>query len=362
MSNFFKEYFTFSRSEKNGILILFVIIIILLAIPKFLYLFQKEDVNYDYSNFSKEIDDFENSLKENNKKQKNNNKYELFYFNPNNTTNKQWKQLGLNQKQIKIINNYISKGGKFYKTNDFKKIYGISPKLYKRLKPFIIINNSKPEKQSYFLEKKNDTLFDFNPNLISVKKWKLLGLSERQSKTIKKYLRKGGHFYKKQDLKKIYGITDSIYIRLEPFIKIQNAHNDTLPKLFFDINTADTTMLKQIKGIGSYFANSIIRNRTFLGGYIKKEQLLEIFGMTKETYTLIEPYIYVDTTKINKININTADFKTINRHTYITYSDTKALMHFKEVMGEFKSINDIIKYKLIPKQRFNKIKPYLVVK
>ena len=356
---FLKEYFSFSRSEKNGVFILLAIIIILLAVPKYLYLFQEEDVYYDYSEFSKQIDELENSIKE---KNKNSNKESLFYFDPNNTTKKQWKKLGLNQKQIKIINNYTSKGGKFYDPKDLKKIYGISSKQYRRLKPYIIINKSKPEKKIYSSDNKKDTLFDFNPNLISKKQWQLLGLSERQTKTIKKYLRKGGHFRNKQDLKKIYCITDSIYKRLEPFIKIQNAHNDTLTKLFFDINSADTTMLKQIKGIGSYFANSIVKNRNFLGGFYKKQQLLEIFGMTKEKYSIIEPHIYVDTTKINKININTADFKTINKHTYITYSDTKALMHFKEVMGEFKSINDIIKYKLIPKQRFNKIKPYIVVK
>ncbi|RLD59942.1 MAG: hypothetical protein DRJ01_10560 [Bacteroidetes bacterium] len=359
---FLKEYFSFSRSEKNGILFLLVIIIILIAFPKFLYLFQKEDVNYDYSEFSKQIDELENSIKE---KNKNSNKESLFYFDPNNTTKKQWKKLGLNQKQIKIINNYISKGGRFYEAKDLKKIYGISSQLYKKLKPFIVINKPKSEKNIYNSYNNKDTLFDFNPNLISKNQWQLLGFSERQSKTIKKYLRKGGHFHNKQDLKKIYFISDSIYARLEPFIKIQNEQNkqsDTIPKLMFDINSADTTMLMQIKGIGSYFANSIVRNRAFLGGYNKKEQLLEIYGMTKEKYSLIEPYIYVDTSKIKKININTADFKTINKHNYITYSDTKAIIHFREVMGEFKSINDILKYKLLPKKRFNKIKPYIVVK
>ncbi|MBE9466699.1 MAG: helix-hairpin-helix domain-containing protein [Bacteroidetes bacterium] len=362
MSNFFKEYFSFSQSEKKGILILLAIIIILLAVPKFLYLFQKEDVYYDYSKFSKEIDDFENSLKENNKNLGKELKASLFYFDPNKTTKKQWKQLGLNDKQIKTINNYKSKGGKFYLPKDLKKIYGISPKLYKKLKPYIIINSPKPKKNKHLTKKKQDSLFDFNPNSISKKQWQLLGLSERQSQTIKNYLQKGGEFYKKQDLKKIYGITGSMYIRLEPFIQIQKIQNDTTKKIFFDINTADTTMLKQIKGIGSYFANSIVKNRNFLGGYYKKQQLLEIYGMTKETYSLIEHYFYVDTTKIKTININTADFKTINKHIYITYSETKALIHFRKVMGEFKSINDIVKYKLIPKQSFEKIKPYLVVK
>ncbi len=362
MSNFFKEYFSFSRSEKNGILVLLVIIIILLFIPKFLYLTQKDEVNYDYSEFSKQIDEFENSLKKRNKIQENKHAEKLFYFDPNNTTNKQWEQLGFSNKQIKIINNYIAKGGKFYKKKDFKKIYGISNKLYLRLKPFIKINSIKSNKSFYYSNKKQDTLFNFNPNKISIKQWQLLGLSEWQSYTIKKYLRKGGHFYKKQDLKKVYGITDSMYVRLEPFIQIKKLKQDSLQKLFLDINTADTSKLVKIRGIGKYFAKSIVKYRNFLGGYIKKSQLLEIYGMTKEKYSLIESHLYVDTTKIKKININTADFKKINKHPYISYQDTKALIHFKEVMGKFKNINDILKYKLIPKKRFIKMKPYLIAK
>lgn len=359
---FFKEYFSFSRTEKNGILVLLIIIIILLIIPKFFYLLQKDEGNYDYSEFSKQIAEFEKSLKKNNKSLKNKHNENLFYFDPNNTTNKQWQKLGLSNKQIKIINNYISKGGRFYKKKDFKKIYGISNKLYLRLKPFIIINSIKSDKPFHYYNKKQDTLFNFNPNKISIKQWQLLGLSERQSHTIRKYLHKGGHFYKKQDLKKIYGITDSMYVRLEPFIQIKKIKQDSIQKLFLDINTADSSKLVKIRGIGKYFAKSIVRYRNFLGGYIKKSQLLEIYGMTKEKYSLIESHIYVDTTKIKKININKADFKKINKHPYISYQDTKALMHFKEVMGKFKSINDILKYKLIPKQRFIKMKPYLIAK
>ena len=187
---FFKEYFTFSRTEKNGILVLLIIIILLLIIPKFLYLTQKEESNCDYSEFSKQIDEFENSLKNNNKSLKNKPNETLFYFDPNNTTNKQWKQLGLSQKQIKIINNYTSKGGMFYKKKDFKKIYGISSKLYRKLEPYIVINSTNEEIYYSNKNQKQDTLFDFNPNLISVKKWEMLGLSERQSHTIKKYLQK----------------------------------------------------------------------------------------------------------------------------------------------------------------------------
>src|SRR5580698_1901274 len=49
-------------------------------------------------------------------------------------------------------------------------------------------------------------MFPFNPNNLSVQQWEQLGLSERQANVIKHYEAKGGRFYDKEDVKKIYAL------------------------------------------------------------------------------------------------------------------------------------------------------------
>src|SRR5580698_390114 len=63
-------------------------------------------------------------------------------------------------------------------------------------------------------------MFPFNPNNLTAEQWKQLGLSGHQATVIEHYRAKGGHFYNKEDLKKIYAITADDYNRLEPYIDI----------------------------------------------------------------------------------------------------------------------------------------------
>ena len=103
--SFFKDYFYFSRSERNGTIILVSIIILEILFLKYSYLFVDNQI-IDYSQFEKEIDNFKKSqIKESSK----NKTDTVFYFNPNNTSAKDWKLLGLTDRQIKTINNYLSK-------------------------------------------------------------------------------------------------------------------------------------------------------------------------------------------------------------------------------------------------------------
>src|SRR5215831_717415 len=62
-------------------------------------------------------------------------------------------------------------------------------------------------------------LFYFDPNTVSFAGWRKLGIREKTIVTIQKYLGKGGHFYKPEDLKKIYGVSADDYARLEPYMK-----------------------------------------------------------------------------------------------------------------------------------------------
>lgn len=289
MSQFIKDYLTFNKSDRNGLIILVSIIFILILVSKFSYLFI-HNKPADFTKFNKEIEAFQMALtlKDSvNKSSINKDSIKLVAFNPNNTSDVVWKQLGLSDKQIKVISNYLSKGGKFYKKEDFKKIYCISDDEYLTLEPYINIPTTNASNQTYQKSVKNNTNVE--------------------------------------------------------------------------LNSADTTELKTLKGIGSAYAKRIVKYRELLGGYYNKSQLMEVYGMKEELYNSIVQYITIDTTKIIKININTATFKELNKNPYIKYEGTKNIVNFRDKNGRFKSINFILTNNLLPKDKYDKLKPYLTV-
>lgn len=99
------------------------------------------------------------------------------------------------------------------------------------------------------------------------------------------------------------------------------------------LNTADTLQFMNLPEIGPYFARKITEYREKLGGYINKEQLLEIYGFDSVRYEIISPYIKVDSITIRKVRVNHDDFKTLLRHPYIEYEDVKKIVNHRESKG-----------------------------
>ena len=102
---------------------------------------------------------------------------------------------------------------------------------------------------------------------------------------------------------------------------------------FLKINSADTTELKSLPGIGSFFAKNIVDYRNKLGGFINKQQLLEVYGLDSSRFEIISPYIILDSIEIQKVKVNHDDFKTILRHPYIGYEDVKKIVNYRETKG-----------------------------
>ena len=110
-----------------------------------------------------------------------------------------------------------------------------------------------------------------------------------------------------------------------------------------NLNSADTTELKSLPGIGSFFAKNIVDYRNKLGGFIEKEQLLEVYAFDSTRMSNIENLIIIDTIELRKVNINTDDFKTILRHPYIEYEDVKKIVNYRESKGMIKDWEQYLK-------------------
>jgi competence protein ComEA len=130
-------------------------------------------------------------------------------------------------------------------------------------------------------------LFAFNPNNISVADLKTLGFSEHLSTRIASYRSAGGEFSVKSDLLKIYGIDTAFYKQVYPYIELPEKvekKEKPLPtgkkeNVILDLNTADSVQLSTVRGIGPKLAARIIKFRNSLGGFIKHDQLKEVYGL-----------------------------------------------------------------------------------
>lgn len=110
-----------------------------------------------------------------------------------------------------------------------------------------------------------------------------------------------------------------------------------------NLNTTDTLELMQLPEIGAFFARNIVDYREKLGGYIDKEQLLEVYGFDSIRLEIITPFINIDSVTIRKIRINYDDFKTILRHPYIEYEDVKKVVNHRESKGMIKDWETYLK-------------------
>jgi len=214
-----------------------------------------------------------NLNKKHGKKKKENSYPKIKYenFNPNNIDSLQWLKLGVKPWTIKTISSYKKKGGKFYICKDLSKIYNLPDSTYQSLLPYCTISKVKKTypKKKYEKKRKHKAMYppanyeDFNPNTADSLQWLKLGVKPWTIKTILSYKKKGGKFYKCEDLSKIYNLPDSTYQKILPYCNIPskskeekkrsgkgNPHNRKRSDKVININTATKEELISLWGIG----------------------------------------------------------------------------------------------------------------
>lgn len=204
----------------------------------------------------------------------------------------------------------------------------------------------------------NPVLFKFDPNNLPAKKWQQLGLSEKQIATIKNYEAKGGRFFKEEDVRKIYGITADDYKRLAPFIDIPDGYANK-PNIMVELNSADSAKLTRINGIGPAFAQRILEYRKRLGGFLNKEQLMEIYGLDEDKFNHIKNQIDINPARITKIKINQVDFEGLRRFPYLTNKQTNAIIQYRNQHGNYAAIADMRNIVILNDDILRKIEPYI---
>lgn len=238
----------------------------------------------------------------------------------------------------------------------------------------VVKAKTKPVK---FTKKKTEPVIlspkDFNPNMIDEKECLAMGLPPKVVNTLLRYRAKGGQFYKAEDLKKIYGLTPAIYSQLKDYIEIpiqqeeedfeaplEDKKNDLAKTIVpLEINRADSISLLQIPGIGPFYAGQIVKYRNLLGGYISLDQLGEIYKMDSIRLNAFLPYLIYKDTTINKIDINTVEFKDLLRHPYFDYETTKNVFQERNKLGKFAGLYQLLNSGVLSDSLYAKVYPYL---
>ncbi len=314
---FVNDYLSYTHKERIGIFVLLTLILICLLIP-FLYPYLIHPKQYDHKEFNNEI-------------------ARLKLLQSDSTENKKYSPKNFNE-------DYLDYAGPSDK-NNFTKV--------------------------------RVEVFYFDPNKASAEEWKRLGIKDKTIATIQKYLSKGGHFYKPEDVSKIWGLSPADIRRLTPYIRIENKRAEYVkntsetftkrpsytPKSLapVDINIADTTAFIALPGIGSKLAQRIINFRSKLGGFYNIDQVGETFGLPDSTFQKIRSKLVITNSSVKNININTALLEEMKLHPYIRYNIANAIIQYRAQHGNFSSIADLKKIMLITDEVYNKVEPYLIV-
>jgi competence ComEA-like helix-hairpin-helix protein len=227
-----------------------------------------------------------------------------------------------------------------------------------------------PYQQKEAFSRKKLTPFPFDPNTFTFSDWQRLGFTEKQAQQITNYQSKGGYFYEKTDLKKLYSITEEDYQILEPYIHIKpvqkqetkERRKETSASLKIELNRTDSIELQEIYGIGKKIASWIIEYREKLGGFTSIDQLKEVYSIDSNRFLQISPYLYVNNEyNVKKININKATVKELVNHPYIDYYLATSIVNYRQRNGNYTNIKDIKQAVLLYDELYQKIAPYLSV-
>ncbi|WP_299984876.1 helix-hairpin-helix domain-containing protein [uncultured Pontibacter sp.] len=230
----------------------------------------------------------------------------------------------------------------------------------------------------------------FNPNHLSEEQWQELGMPKYMAQRILNFRNKVGDFTYKAQLGTIYGLPDSVFQKLYPYIQLPETKPDrysrnqgiagsprTAPNpnwtsnprpreqfilAPFNINSADTTALKQIRGIGSKLSARIVKYRDGLGGFHSMAQVQEVFGLPPAVVDSLQKYTFVPKANpLQQLSLNQANADQLKAHPYISSNVARAIVAYREQHGAFTSVEDIKRIKIIDQEIYQKVKPYLIL-
>lgn len=295
MENNWRDYFSFTKKERIGIYVLVILVGVCAVMPAFF------STPSPPEQVIAEAVEVQKAPVEKEKKEPaertgqiayNEPAVELFPFDPNTVSAEGWKKLGVNNRTIHTIQNYIAKGGRFRNAGDLQKIYGLKKQEYDRLLPYVRI--AAPAASTVFNKapvkyvKAPPPVIDIN-GADTTAFISLPGIGSKLASRIVNFRDKLGGFYSVQQVGETFGLPDSTFQLIKPRLQYTPA---AIKKI--NINTADAGTLKQHPYIRWNIANAIVQYRQQHGPFHTPEELQQIVLITPELYKKMEAYVTVE--------------------------------------------------------------------
>lgn len=311
MRNYIKEFFYLQRDDRRAVLTLLALAVVALSLifwlgessspsPTAKETNSREEANREYANGRTSSAEKYYKVEEV--------KAERFPFDPNTADSTQLLRLGLAPWQVRSIYRYRAKGGIFRQPSDFARLYGLTRKQYRELRPYIRISPDYLPAADYYAPRRTGN----NARSVDSSATK----APRYTYTARHKLRPGEHIA---------------------------------------INSADTTQLQKIPGIGSAYARMIIRYRERLGGFITMAQVLESGPVPESALR----YITIDATQVRKLNINKLSLNQLRRHPYINFYQAKAICEYRRLHGPLHSLEELRFSPDFPPAQIERLQPYV---
>jgi competence ComEA-like helix-hairpin-helix protein len=258
---------------------------------------------------------------------------------------------------------------------------------YIRLRPFnsenekIIVNETEQKKIDSLkkLSQLKDSIkvFPFNPNFITDHKGYTLGMSVQEIDRLHTFRKLDKYVNSKEEFQKVTLVSDSLLNAISPYFKFPDWINtskvvksEPAPQkrdrnngfVVKDINIVTAEELKTISGIGNKLSARIVKFRDRLGGFLVDEQLYDVYGLDAAVAEkALEKFKVLDPPKIEKININTASKQDIAKLVYISYGLANKIVAYRELNGDIKSFNELLKVDDFPSEKLDRIALYLLL-
>lgn len=354
--HFWNNYNNFSKSDRNAILILSVLILLSIIANIIINNIQLKS-NYNSAEYEKL---FESYTKSNNISKT---KRALFDFDPNTIVPEKLDSFDLPDNIKRNLLNYRNAGGHFYNKNQFRKIYGMNDSIFEKIEKYIVLSEIFANDSSRHITTTKTITGIINPNIADYNQLVDFGFNSFQARNLINFRSKAGLFKNKYDLLKIYGVDSVFFKSIEEHVYIENSEDAKSLKgesvIVIELNSADSAKLIQLNGVGSVYANRIIKYRDLLGGFYSTSQLLEVYNFTEETFKKIENNITADTLLIRKIRLNFAEFPELLRHPYFKKKQVEAIINFRNKNGPFQNITQLKSNGLVDSETYLRIEPYL---
>ena len=202
-------------------------------------------------------------------------------------------------------------------------------------------------------------LVPFDPNTAEDSLLLGLGFSPKLVQTLQNYRQKGGRFRKKEDLKKLYGLSQEQYQQLLPYVRITKSGNlKDKASWTIDINRADTLEWQKLYGIGPAYARRINRFRDALGGFYNIDQVAATYGLPDSTFQHIKPQLVLSPL-FRHLRINQADEETLKAHPYINWKQARILIKYSHHNGPYNDLERLKGSMAFSAEELSKLEPYL---